>query len=231
MKKNLTRWLTKKAKDGDMETVAEFIEEVIGEAVEAPENPEPEQAEEPVVVEVPENHEITIDEESAAGILERLDRLIALLTEFLHPAPAADEETSEAEEISEAVEEIIEAVQSGNTPVSEIEEIVEAIAEESPDNPFIAMEDPCEGDPEKQEVLTSRDALVAAISAVRPALMAMTPSQRRKVGRDIFTRLYPPRKGADTGLYAALKSARKPEKDLRDLGKQIMARRNPHYKQ
>ena len=210
-----------------METVAEFIEEVIGEAVEVPENPEPEQAEEPVVVEVPENHEITIDEESAAGILERLDRLIALLTEFLHPAPAADEETSEAEEISEAVEEIIEAVQSGNSPASEIEEIVEAVLEEPSEIP---EEDECEEDPDRQEVLTSRDALRAALAAVRPALMAMTPRQRRKVGRDMSARLYPSRKGTDTGIYAALKSARKPEKDLRDLGKKIMAQRNPHYR-
>ena len=225
MKKNLTRWLTKKAKDGDMETVAEFIEEVIAEGIEAPETPEPE-AEEPVVAEVPENREITIDQESAAGILEKLDQLIALLTEFLHPA-ATDEESSEAEEISEAVEEIIEAVQAENPPASEIEEIVEAVLEEPAET---AEEDECGEDPEKQEVLTSRDALRAALTAVRPALMAMTPRQRRKVGRDISARLYPSRKGTDTGIYAALKSARKPEKDLRDLGKKIMAQRNPHYR-
>ena len=226
MKKNLTNWLKKKAKDGDMETVAEFIEEVIGEAEEVVENTLPTEPEELVVVEVPENHEITIDEESIGGIISRLDQLITLLTEYLHPA-ATDEEPDAAEEIAEAVEEVIEAAEAENTPVNEIAEIVEEVLEEEISTTI--EEDECEEEREEQEQM-SRDALRAALSAVRPALAAMTPKQRRKACNAIADRLNPKQKGKDTGVYAALaRSSRKPEMDMSDLGKRIMEKRNPHY--
>ena len=228
MKKNLTNWLKKKAKDGDMETVAEFIEEVIGEAEEQ-ETPAPAQLEEPVVVEVPENREITIDEESAAGIIQRLDQLIALLTEYLHPAPVADEEPDKAEEIAEAVEEVIEAAEAENTPEDEIAEMVESVLEEEISTTI--EEDECEEEEQKeQDEKMSRDALRAALSAVRPALAAMPPKERRKTARAIADRMNSQQKGKDSSVYAALaKSARKPEPDLSDLGKRIMEKRNPHY--
>ena len=85
MKKSLSKVLARMAKDGDTETVAEIIEEMIAE------NPGETGAEEPVTVEVPENREITIDEETLSGLLQRLDQLISLLTAGLAPAePAAD---------------------------------------------------------------------------------------------------------------------------------------------
>ena len=73
MKKSITRALARLAKDGDAETVAKFIEEMIGETPEAP-------AEEAVTVEVPENREVTIDSEFCASLLQRLDSLLALLS-------------------------------------------------------------------------------------------------------------------------------------------------------
>ena len=231
MKKNLTNWLKKKAKDGDMETVAEFIEEVIGESPEETETPVPAAPEETVVMEVPENREITVDEESVSGILSRLDQLIALLTEVLHPA-VTDEEPDPAEEIAEAVEEVIEAAEAENAenaPAAEIAEMVESVLEEEPSTTI--EEDECEEEREEQAARMSRDALRAALSAVRPALAAMTPKQRRKACGAIASRLNPSRKGKDTGVYAALaKAARKPEPDHADLGKRIMEKRNPHYR-
>ena len=229
MKKNLTNWLKKKAKDGDMETVAEFIEEVIGEAEEEQEAPVSAESGEPVVVEVPENREITIDEESATGIIQRLDQLIALLTEYLHPAPATDEEPDKAEEIAEAVEEVIEAAEAENTPEDEIAEMVESVLEEEISTTI--EEDECEEEERKeQDAQMSRDALRAALSAIRPALAAMPPKERRKTARAIADRMNSQQKGKDSSVYAALaKSARKPEPDLSDLGKRIMEKRNPHY--
>jgi hypothetical protein len=129
MKKSLSRILARMAKDGDIETVAEIIEEMI----------EPEAAETPVeaiaetvaeiapaaapvveavaaaaepeaVIETPEAT-IVVDESTLADIVSRLDRLIELLT----PAPAADDDPAAdpagdpVEEIAEAVEEAIEA--------------------------------------------------------------------------------------------------------------------------
>jgi hypothetical protein len=148
MKKGLGKILARMAKDGDVETVAEFIEEMIGESVEeaaAGTQGEGtgsgftgENAATPVIVEAPEAKEVVIDEDTVAGIIERLDKLIALLS----AAPAGDEEPealAEAEEIAEIIEEVVEEVTEaaeGDGPedadgdaAEEIAEIVEAILE------------------------------------------------------------------------------------------------------
>ncbi len=130
MKKSLSKILARMAKDGDIETVAEIIEEMIepgedpatasgGNLAEsevirneqAPqcgaatiENAESAMvAEDPAaVVETPEGATIVVDEATLGEILSRLDQIISLLT----PA-AADEDP--AEEVAEAVEEVVEA--------------------------------------------------------------------------------------------------------------------------
>ena len=125
MTKNLTNWLKKKAKDGDMETVAEFIEEVIGESSEKTEITVPAAPEETVVMEVPENREITIDEESVENLVARLDQLITLLTSLLAPPePAADDDPDE--EIAEIMEEVLEVAGEAEDPIppEEIAEIM-----------------------------------------------------------------------------------------------------------
>ena len=116
MKKSLTKLLARMAKDGDVETVAEFIGEMIGETdVPTEESAAEPAAEEPVTVEVPENHEITIDEDALGGILQRLDRIIELL---MPPVPSADENPENLpEEMAEMVEETLEAVQAGEEAV------------------------------------------------------------------------------------------------------------------
>ena len=118
MKKSLSKILARMAKDGDTETVAEFIEEVIGENA---------AEEEPVTVEVPENREITIDEEMVAGLMQRLDQLIALLAAGL--APAAPAEDEDPEEVAEIVEEVLEAVAPETEEPAPAEEIAEIIVE------------------------------------------------------------------------------------------------------
>ena len=279
MKKPLSKILARMAKDGDVEAVAEFIEELIGEGedlttasggnfvrsevsrnkqapqcgaapIKAAVTETPAEAvaevveeaveaveatEEPVTVEVPENHEIIIDEESLAGILQRLDQLIALLTPA---APAGDEEPSInagstgacAEEIAEVVEEVLEAAQAEEAPISaeeEVAQIVETILEPAISTTLeedVQEDEGCE-DPDRPDDAAG-DALRAALMAVRPALAQMTPKQRRKASRDIATRLpYRSRNGKDSTFT----SRGKPPINYADLGKRIMEKRNPHF--
>ena len=120
MKKSLSKILARMAKDGDIETVAEIIEEMmepeiaepVAEVVEevaqaaaaAPVAETVAAAAEPeAVIETPEAT-IVVDESTLADIVSRLDKLIELLT----PAPAATDDDP-VEEIAEAVEEALEA--------------------------------------------------------------------------------------------------------------------------
>lgn len=232
MKKSLSKILARMAKDGDVETVAEIIEEMIGEETPVEEVAEAvaetaeavaETAGDPVTVEVPETHEITIDEESIAGILERLDRLIALLS------PAGDEEPADpSEEIAEVVEEVIEAAAAEEAPGTseEITELVESIVEPE----VSAVIEEIEGDEDDPETVCSQDALRAALKAVRPALARMSRAQRRKVCADLSARLRMQRKGSDAGYAALRRATHKSVPAGMDLGKRIMAARNPHFK-
>ena len=240
MKKSLSKILARMAKDGDIETVAEIIEEMIEpeapaeavaeEAAEEVAEAVAEVAEEPAaVVETPEGATIVVDEDTLGEVISRLDQIIALLT----PA-AADEDP--AEEIAEAVEEAIEAVTAEEaeeevllpevTTPEEISEMVQEILD--PVSEVIeAEEDECE-EPEP-EVLSTGDALRAALRAVGPALAKMPKKQRQRVCADIAARLNGKggRKGADAGIYAALAAARrKPAADPKDLGRRIMEKRS-----
>ena len=240
MKKSLSKILARMAKDGDIETVAEIIEEMIepetvpeaaaAETAEEVTEAVEEVAEEPAaVVETPEGTTIMVDEDTLGEVISRLDQIIALLT----PA-AADEDP--AEEIAEAVEEAIEAVTTEEaeeevllpevTTPEEISEMVQEILD--PVSEVIeAEEDECE-EPEP-EVLSTGDALRAALRAVGPALAKMPRKQRQRVCADIAARLNGKtgRKGADAGIYAALAAARrKPAADPKDLGRRIMEKRS-----
>ena len=240
MKKSLSKILARMAKDGDIETVAEIIEEMIEpeapaeavaeEAAEEVAEAVAEVAEEPAaVVETPEGATIVVDEDTLGEVISRLDQIIALLT------PAAADENP-AEEIAEAVEEAIEAVNAEEaeeevilpevTTPEEISEMVQEILD--PVSEVIeAEEDECE-EPEP-EVLSTGDALRAALRAVGPALAKMPRKQRQRVCADIAARLNGKtgRKVADAGIYAALAAARrKPAADPKDLGRRIMEKRS-----
>ena len=236
MKKSLSKILARMAKDGDIETVAEIIEEMIEpeaaaeaaaeETVEEVAEAVEEVAEEPAaVVETPEGTTIVVDEATLGEVIARLDQIIALLT------PAARDEDP-VEEIVEAVEEAVKAAAEAETAeLPEAAEEVAAIVEEilEPEGAEVLSGDECgENEP---EVLSTGDALRAALKTVRPALAKLPKKQRRQVCADIAARLNgraPDRRG----VYAALNdAARKRASAGPDLGKKIMASRNPNYKQ
>ena len=174
-----------------------------------------------------------VDEDTLGEVISRLDQIITLLT----PAATDEDPAGEAaEEIAEAVEEAIEAVAAEEaeeevilpevTTPEEITELVQEILD--PVSEVIeAEEDECE-EPEP-EVLSTGDALRAALRAVGPALAKMPRKQRQRVCADIAARLNGKggRKGADAGIYAALAAARrKPAADPKDLGRRIMEKRS-----
>jgi len=232
MKKSLTKVLARLAKDGDTETVAEILEEMI-----APEDagtPEEADQEAPETEPAPaaEISETVSDEEGLSGILERLDRIIALLE------PAAGDEQAEAplpEHVTEAVTEAVEEVLESADPAAEQ---ISAVMEEILEPAFSTVMEASEGDGEEPdeplpEVLKTGDALRAALTAVRPALARMPKNQRRRVAGDIAARL---RRGGNvekgSGIYAAMASARRGRGEAgADLGRRIMEKRNPHYRQ
>ena len=222
MKKSLSKILARMAKDGDIETVAEIIEEMIEpEGAEVPADTDEDVTETtaPViedpaaVVETPEGATIVVDESTLADIVSRLDRLIELLT----PGPVYDDDP--VEEIAEAVEEAIEAATAeegeavgmtggtaginpedfGVTPEvlepEDVAEIVEEILEPVSMEALSEVLDPL-GDEceeeEEQEVLATSDALRVALKAVRPALAKMPKKQRARVCADIAARLRKP---------------------------------------
>jgi len=234
MKKSLSKVLARMAKDGDIETVAEIIEEMIDPA-ETESEAAPAVSESMVVAEVPaeepaeepqeeETKNIIIDEGGLTGILERLDRIIALL-ETGGMNSAADEDAEEA--VSEALEQA--ALETGDPATEEIaavmEEILDPVAsvilEEEEENPL-------------PETLKTGDALRAALTAVKPVLARMPGGMRKKVAGDIAARL---RRAGDnraekSGVYAALASAQRRTTPVSaDLGRRIMEKRNASYKE
>lgn len=238
MKKSLSKILARMAKDGDVETVAEIIEEMIEGEASAPEPVEEvaeavaEAAEEPAaVVETPEGTTVVVDEATLAEVLSRLDQIISLLT----PAPAADEDPSE--EIAEAVEEVIEAAAEApeadpTGAAAEVAEIVEEVleAEIGGDVPEVLSADEDECEEPRQEVISTGDTLRAVLKAVRPALAKMPKKQRERISADIAARLNG--KPARAGVYSAMADAARKRSPVPgpDLGKKIMASRNPNYK-
>ena len=107
-----------------------------------------------------------------------------------------------------------------------VEEILEPAVSE-----ILAEETGTEGDEDpEQEVLCSADALKAALTAVRPALAKMPKKQRERISADIAARLNG--KPARTGVYSAMADAARKRSPVPgpDLGKKIMASRNPNYK-
>lgn len=258
MKKSLVKKLVRMAKDGDpeaIEAVAELLEEVAeGEVIEpaeaaAEETAEAvaEVAEDPAaVVETPEGTTIVVDEATLGEVLSRLDQIISLLT----PA-ASDEDPAEdpVEEIAEAVEEAVEAAAAaeeileddedeeqpaGTSPAevtAMVEEIMEPVLSEVLEPEEEPTGDECQ-EPDQPEV--AADALRAALTVIRPALARMPKKQRRKVAADIAAKLRKQsgRRAADGKTYAALAAAsrRRPAAVSVDLGKRIMASRNPNYR-
>ena len=222
MKKSLSKVLARMAKDGDVETVAEIIEEMLdpAENTEAETAPEPETTEEEQT-EAEETKNIIIDENSFAGILERLDRILALL----EPAAADEAVPEEASEvIGEALENAAEEAQDPMT--SEISEVMEEILDPVASAIIEAENQEEAGLP---ETMQTGDALRAALKAVRPLLVRMPRGTQRKIAGDIAANLRRAggRKTVDSDIYGVLSSAcQRTAPVSADLGRRIMEKRN-----
>ena len=246
MKKSLTKLLARMAKDGDVETVAEFIEEMIGEetgnegatetATEAvaeavTETGQEAAGAEPVIVEAPEAKEITIDEETFAGLIERLDRLITLLTPTAADSDEDELDPAEAEELEEIIEEVLEAdeeeIPTGTE--EEVAEMIESILEPTVSTTLEEVEDEDEecGDPEENEALDERRRVLAAL---RPALAQLPREKRKRACRDMANRYCRAKKRKHRNLDALAAKRSRAERNGAELGKRIMAARNPNYR-
>ena len=235
MKKSLSKVLARMAKDGDIETVAGIIEEMIDPAGEEP--VQAEGGETTVIVETPaeepaeetqaeETKNIIIDESGLSGVLERLDRILALL-EGSAAGSAEDEDPAEAA-VAEALE---EAAQETQDPAAEelaaaMEEILDPVAS-------VILEDEVE-ESEPEDSRMNLDALRAAVGAIRPALARLPRSVRKQVIGDIAARIRRTRdhRADASGVYAALASAQRRTVPVSaDLGRRIMEKRNASYKE
>ncbi len=258
MKKSLTRLLARMARDGDVETVAEFIGEMIGEEAETPAAEAAEAAAEAAeavaeAAKAAENAEVAetaenvgnvetpaADEVSFADILQKLDRIIELLS----PAPVTEPEAPEvpagdedpAEAVAEALEEALEAAEAAEAAAvpeeapEEISRLLEAVLDPAVS---VTLEEAGTGEEPEGDCGTPRlseDALRSAIRSIRPLLARMPREQRRKVCEGLAARN---RKPAGDSVYARLRAAG--GKGGRgtggaDLGRRIMESRNPNYK-
>ena len=245
MKKSLLKKLTRMARDGDpeaIEALAEAVEQIVENSpagpdasavVVAAETCEPPMPAAPTRPEEETVPAVTADSDALAAILERLDRLIALLTPAA-PEPAADNDpASLPEELAEAVEEAAEAAETAEIPAEEIAAIVEEVVGEAADPSVSTVLEPDEEETDEDcpRPLETGDALRAAIQAIRPVLKRMPRRERTRVCADIAARLK--HRGSDSRAYAALAAAgaRRPAANPADLGRQIMASRNPNYKE
>ena len=257
MKKSLFKKLCRMAKDGDPEAaaaLAEIVEELTeatgpdapGDevtlnvftepAAEAPAPAAADPAGDPAVeIVTPEGAQVAVDDADLAAVLERLDRIIALLS----PAPAADEDP--VEEIAEAVEEALEAAAEEPAEsllteaaepgiAEEIAEIVEEIVETAPASTVLSPEE----DETCRDPRETGDALRAALRLKKAALAKLPKRDRLRLSRDVAARVSGKTRGSAVSVYGALSAARDtkaPRDDDADLGRRIMAKRNPNYKE
>gem|GEM_PF-399325 len=256
MTKSLTKLLARMAKDGDIETVAEFIEEMLEEAPASPEGSEgapavavaavPETPEAPeaapapavAVAAVPETADEAPDAIAAAltAISEKLDRLIALLTPA---APAADDEPADvAEVVEEAVQTV--ATEAGEPALAmeaeEIAEIVEEVLEDPTVSTVLEATEPQPDCNVPEKPVPSRDTMKTILSAMRPELMTMPRKDRDRLCSVLATgfRRLDPARAKDHVPLAALKDSgrRTPaEPDYSGIADRIMKKRNANYKE
>ena len=85
------------------------------------------------------------------------------------------------------------------------------------------------GDPDPEtDAVSAADFLRAALPSLRPYLKKMSRRERKRAVADIARRLQGDMKCP--AAISALRDARRPQADMADLGKRIMANRNPNYK-
>ena len=210
------------------------------------------------VVTVPEGHEVTVDSDLGAAILEKLDQLIALLT----PA-AVDEEPGEGEKqdpVQEIVEAVTEAVEAGVAaeegavdPVAEVvtefagnpeadpvtAQIAEMIQEVMEPSTVLEPEETldCDEPVDGKNGSAAADAVRAVLKTVKPMIASLPEEKRAAVCAAAADRIRKTlggvRKGSGSaGDYLGL-AARGRDRKVEEpnaLGKRIMAKRNANMK-
>ncbi len=251
MKKSLSKILARMAKDGDIETVAEIIEEMIGEETDPSgnagetaaegirENGKESGTEDPAVeIITEEGNQVTVDEDAMAAIIERLDRLAAInekMDRLIALITGAEDEDPEdlPEAAAEAIEETLEAIEAEEgtavTPeaAEEVSEIIQEILEPEV---FLTPEEGMEDEEEEAERCQSGQdlAIRTALKLTQPVLKQLPRSKRKRACVDLIAEMKGMR-ATDAGVYAALAKITKPRKDPKDLGRKIMESRNVNY--
>lgn len=246
MKKSLSRILARMAKDGDIETVAEIIEEMLSpeaavEAADAEVMDHPAEAEEATEKQETEAPAVplAVDADSLGKVMSRLDQIITLLTPAADAAVAGKDTEEAADTAGETADAVIADVESGKDGEAEdaaagedtAQEPVMVDVDEEDEAPDILEEDesPCE-----QEVIPAQDVLRTALRAIGPAIVGLPKKEQKRICEDVAARLHaqPGRIAGDDGIYAAIASGRTkdPAANAADLGKRIMAKRNPNYR-
>ena len=246
MKKSLSRILARMAKDGDIETVAEIIEEMLSpeaavEAADAEVMDHPAEAEEATEKQEAEAPAaaLAVDADTLGTVMSRLDQIIILLTPAADAAVVGKDTEEVADTAEETADAVIADVESGKDGEAEdaaagedtAQEPVMVDVDEEDEAPDILEEDEslCE-----QEVIPAQDVLRTALRAIGPAIAGLPKKEQKRICEDVAARLHvqPGRIAGDDGIYAAIASGRTkdPAANAADLGKRIMAKRNSNYR-
>ena len=215
-------------------------------------------AETTAVVTVSEGHEVTVDSDLGAAILEKLDQLIALLT----PA-AVDEEPGDGEKqdpVQEIVEAVTEAVEAGAAaeegavdPVAEAvaefagnpeadpvtAQIAEMIQEVMEPSTVLEPEETldCDEPVDGKNGSAAADAVRAVLKTVKPMIASLPEEKRAAVCAAAADRIRKTlggvrKGGGSAGDYLGLAARGRDRKaeEPNALGKRIMAKRNANMK-
>ncbi len=224
MNKSLCKALARMAKDGDVETVAEIIGEMIDPA--EPEQPEtaPVTAEEPEEqpAETGETKNIIIDGDGLAGLLDRLDRIIELL------APAAADEDIDRE-VGEFILQALEAEEAEENARSG--ELTAAEEQPEPDEPLLQYPGEEETISRILEEQRAGDAVRVALKAVFPVLKTLPQKKQERMMERITARVIDSARRVSDGrgthnMVTQTDGMAAPESAYAELGRRIMEKRN-----
>lgn len=234
------------AKDADPQEVADAIEEIAGSS-----DTEPEAAPAPAASDCGAGE----SKDGGEEVLQQLVAAVAALTEKVNalttahdedpaPAPAADEDALDALEEEVKGDEdpgtLEDQEESHTVPADELPE------ETTDEDEVTADEDgpeaPASSLPENPIPGADRAVALAAIRAIKP-IIAKLPAAQRKAAADAAAKQIRKAIGRDakprTNGYAAINQAMRQKAKAKDskarvdqgqIGKNIMASRNPHYK-
>ena len=224
MNKSLCKALARMAKDGDVETVAEIIGEMIDPA--EPEQPEtaPVTAEEPEEqpAETGETKNIIIDGDGLAGLLDRLDRIIELL------APAAADEDIDRE-VGEFIMQALEAEEAEENARSG--ELTAAEEQPEPDESLLQYPGEEETISRILEEQRAGDAVRVALKAVFPVLKTLPQKKQERRMERITARVIDSARRVSDGrgthnMVTQTDGMAAPESAYAELGRRIMEKRN-----